>query len=79
MALVVILLILAVISAFFGYGWIAVGFAGLAVFFFWVFLILFLIGAFFRLITGSWWGSKREIREVIREVHEEEHHDDHKV
>ncbi|APV44844.1 hypothetical protein Dform_01522 [Dehalogenimonas formicexedens] len=56
MGLVVLLFILAIIAAIFGFGGIAAAITGLAVVLFWIFLILFIIGAAFRVLTGHWWG-----------------------
>ena len=55
MELVVVLLILALIAAVFGFGWIASTITSFALILFWIFLIFFVIGLFFRLLSGHWW------------------------
>jgi len=56
MELVVVLLILALIAAVFGFGWIASTITSFALILFWIFLILFVIGLVFRAATGDWVG-----------------------
>ena len=55
MELVIVLLILAIIAAIFGFGWIASAITGIALILFWIFLVIFLIGMVFRLLSGHWW------------------------
>ena len=55
MELVVVLLILALIAAVFGFGWIASTITSFALILFWIFLIIFVIGLVFRLLSGHWW------------------------
>lgn len=55
MELVIILLILAIAAAIFGFGGIASAITSIAIILFWVFLLAFIIGAVFRLLTGHWW------------------------
>ena len=55
MELVIVLLLLAIVAAIFGFGWIASAITGIALILFWVFLVIFLIGMVFRLLTGHWW------------------------
>jgi uncharacterized membrane protein YtjA (UPF0391 family) len=53
--LVVVLLILAIIAAVFGFGWIASVITSVALILFWIFLAFFIIGLLFRLASGHWW------------------------
>ncbi|MDO8579076.1 MAG: DUF1328 domain-containing protein [Dehalococcoidales bacterium] len=55
MELVVILLILAIVAAIFGFGGIASTITGIALILFWIFLAFFIVGALFRLTSGHWW------------------------
>jgi uncharacterized membrane protein YtjA (UPF0391 family) len=68
MEIVVILLILALVAALFGFGGIASTFTGFALILFWIFLILFVIGLVFRAATGDWVGHH---------AHHDDHHDVH--
>ncbi len=55
MELVVVLLILAIVAAIFGFGGIAASITGIALILFWIFLAIFIIGLLFRALSGHWW------------------------
>ncbi len=55
MGLVIVLFLLAILAAIFGFGGIAAAITSVALILFWVFLALFLIGLLFRLVSGRWW------------------------
>lgn len=59
MEIVIILLVLAIVAAIFGFGGIASAITGLAIVLFWIFLAIFLIGLLFRLLSGHWWYGHR--------------------
>ncbi len=59
MELVVVLLILAIVAAIFGFGGIASAITSIALTLFWIFLAIFLIGLIFRALTGHWWYGHR--------------------
>lgn len=59
MELVIVLLILAIVAAIFGFGGIASTVTSIALILFWVFLGLFLIGLLVRFISGHWWYGPR--------------------
>ncbi len=61
MELVIVLFILAIIAAIFGFGWIASAITSIALILFWIFLAIFLIGLIFRLFTGHWWYGHRHV------------------
>lgn len=55
MGLVVLLLLLAIVAAIFGFGGIATGLTSIALVLFWIFLALLVLGFVIRMVRGSWW------------------------
>ena len=55
MGLVILLLVLAIVAAIFGFGGIARRIASIAMVLFWILVALLVIGLIIRLVGGSWW------------------------
>ncbi len=55
MGLVILLLVLAIVAAIFGFGGIARSIASIAMVLFWILVALLVIGLIIRLVGGSWW------------------------